>query len=269
MVLDKIPIEKVPGVSKLQDLIAKYYGDRLVERIKERGNVPQHVAIILDGNRRFARDVSMKETIGHVFGARKVEEVLGWCQQIGIKHFTVFAFSTENFNRSGGEVEVLMDLFTRKFREAAENSKVHKYKVRVRAIGDTKRLPAKVRRAIKEAEKTTQNYDRYTFNIALGYGGRAELANAVRKICEKIERGKLGPEDVDEKLIDSHLYTADLPDPDLIIRTSGEERLSGFLLWQSAYSELYFCEANWPAFSKLDFLRAISTYQGRVRRYGK
>ena len=268
MVLTKLPIERLPGVSKLQEMAAKYYEQRLFEHVRRGVNIPKHVAVILDGNRRFARESDLEETRGHAFGAEKLEEVLDWCQELGIEHFTVYAFSTENFERSGDEVQMLMDLFARKFKDAAADDRIHKYKVRVRALGDVRKFPARVRNAIREAERATQSYNGHTLNIAVGYGGRAELANAVRKICERIERGEIEPGDVDERLIGDNLYTADLPDPDLVIRTSGEERLSGFLLWQSAYSELYFCEANWPSFSKRDFLRAISTYQGRVRRYG-
>ena len=156
-----------------------------------------------------------------------------------------------------------------KFKKIAVDDRVHKYKIRIRAIGNLNCLPEPVVAAIKEAEDATREHDGYSLNVAVGYGGRAELAEAVRKICERIERGELKPGDVDEQIISSHLYTAGLPDPDLVIRTSGEERLSGFLLWQSAYSELHFCEANWPSFSKADFLRAIRIYQGRERRFGK
>lgn len=269
MVLRKLPIEKLPGVSKLRAMAAKYYEQRLLDEVKRRGDIPEHVAVILDGNRRFAREAGMEELQGHTLGARKLEEVLGWCQELGIKHFTVYAFSTENLDRSGREVQALMDIFARKFEAVAADDRVHKYKIRVRALGDMNVLPEQVRDAIRRAEQATQGYNGYSLNIAVGYGGRAELAQAVRKICERIERGEIGSSDVDEHVIGDHLYTADLPDPDLVIRTSGEERLSGFLLWQSAYSELYFCEANWPSFSKIDFLRAISTYQGRERRYGK
>jgi tritrans,polycis-undecaprenyl-diphosphate synthase [geranylgeranyl-diphosphate specific] len=269
MVLKRFPIEKLPGVQKLRAMAAKYYEQRLFEEVKMRGNIPEHIAVILDGNRRFARETGMGELQGHTFGAKKLEEVLGWCQELGIKHFTVYAFSTENFNRSSGEIQGLMELFARKFEEVAADDRVHKYRIRVRALGDPNLLPEQVRDAIRRAEQATQEYNGYSLNIAVGYGGRAELAQAVRKICERIERGEIEPSDVDERVIGDHLYTADLPDPDLIIRTSGEERLSGFLLWQSAYSELYFCEANWPSFSKADFLRAISTYQGRERRHGK
>jgi len=270
MGLEKLrSIEKLPGVTKLKVMVAKYYEQRLLDDVRQNGNIPRHVAIILDGNRRFARESGLDELQGHMFGADKLEEVLGWCRELGIKHITVYAFSTENFNRSSKEVETLMNLFVNRFKKVAADDRVHKYKIRIRAIGNLSCLPEPVVAAIKEAEDATREHDGYSLNVAVGYGGRAELAEAVRKICERIERGELKPGDVDEQIISSHLYTAGLPDPDLVIRTSGEERLSGFLLWQSAYSELHFCEANWPSFSKADFLRAIRIYQGRERRFGK
>ncbi len=269
MSIEKVPVDKRPGISRIRNIAAKYYEKQLLAEVLQGGKVPQHVAIILDGNRRFAEDKGLDRLDGHIFGAKKLEEVVGWCQEVGIKHITVYAFSTENFSRSEEEVEKLMGIFAKKFRDVAKDERVHKYKIRVRAIGDMGALPEQVRQAIEEAQGATRGYDGYTLNIAVGYGGRAELAEAVRKICERIERGELKPGDVDESLINQHLYTAGLPDPDLVIRTSGEERLSGFLLWQSAYSELHFCEANWPAFNRIDFLRAIRTYQNRERRFGK
>ncbi len=269
MVIEKLPIAKLPGVARLRAMAAKYYEQQLLEEVKQRKNIPRHIAIILDGNRRFAQNAGLDKLQGHALGAKKLEEVLKWCQELGVKHITVYAFSTENFNRPSEEVKALMDLFAEKFKKVAKDERIHKYKIRVRVIGDLSRLPEQVRGAIEEAQEVTQGYDGYTLNIAVGYGGRAELAEAVRRICERIERGELKPSDVDESIINSHLYTAGIPDPDLVIRTSGEERLSGFLLWQSAYSELYFCEANWPEFDKIEFLRAIRTYQGRKRRLGK
>ncbi len=269
MSIEKFPIHKLPVMSRIKKVVAKYYEQQLLADVVQAGNVPQHIAVILDGNRRFAENIGLEKLKGHIFGAKKLEEVVGWCQELGIKYITVYAFSTENFNRSEKEIETLMTLFAEKFKEVARDKRVHKYKVRVRVIGDLGFLPEKVKQAVEEAQGATEGYDGYTLNLAIGYGGRAELAEAVRRICERIEHGELKPSEIDEKLISSHLYTADMPDPDLIIRTSGEERLSGFLLWQSAYSELYFCEANWPAFSKIDFLRAIRNYQGRKRRLGR
>ena len=269
MGMEKIPIERFPGITQIQNLAAKYYERKLFAEVLSSARIPKHIAIILDGNRRFAGEMGMDSLEGHVFGAKKLEKVIGWCQELDIKHITVYAFSTENFTRNEEEIKMLMELMTKKFKDVAKDSRVHKYKIRVKAIGNIGLLPEKVQRAIDEAQEATSTYDGHTLNIAVGYGGRAELAEAVRKICDRIKNGEINPKDVDENLIGNYLYTAGLPDPDLIIRTSGEERLSGFLLWQSAYSELYFCEANWPAFSKIDFLRAIRTYQGRERRLGK
>ncbi len=269
MDVEKLPIERLPGIAQIQNLAAKYYERRLFAEVMNSARVPKHIAIVLDGNRRFAGEKGLDRFDGHIFGAKKLEEVIGWCQELGIKHITVYAFSTENFKRSDEEVKMLMELMAQKFKEVVKDPRVHKYRIKVKAIGNLGSLPEQVQRAIDEAQEATSAYDGHTLNIAIGYGGRAELADAVRKICEHIKNGEISPQDVDENLIGRHLYTADLPDPDLIIRTSGEERLSGFLLWQSAYSELYFCETNWPAFSKIDFLRAIRTYQGRGRRFGK
>lgn len=268
MDLTDIPLEKLPGINKLHNLVSKYYENRLLQRVKGRGHLPRHIGIILDGNRRFARQKGISEEGGHIIGAKKLKKVLEWAQELGIRHMTVYAFSKENFQRSSEEVKALMDLFKTKFGEVTDDERVHENGVRVRAIGDLDSLPERVRNAVREAEESTKNYDNFSLNVAIGYGGRAELADAVQKIGREIKEGNLKPEEVDEGLIGENLYTADLPDPDLVIRTSGEERLSGFLIWQSAYSELYFCEANWPNFDKVNFLRAIYNYQGRERRFG-
>lgn len=269
MGVEDLPLGKLPGIQKLENLVSKYYENRLLHRVKRRGKLPNHVGVILDGNRRFAdkRDLSVKK--GHIMGADKLEEVLDWVQELGIQYMTVYAFSKENYDRSLKEVQNIMSLFEKKFKEIVNDDRVHENKVRVRAVGDIESLPRNVKDSIQRAEETTKNYDNYFLNIAIGYGGRAELADAVRKICEKVKEGEIEPAEVDENLIENNLYTADLPDPDLIIRTSGEERLSGFLLWQSAYSELYFCEAYWPDFDKINFLQAIYNYQGRERRFGE
>lgn len=269
MDLSDIPIEKLPGIKKLQDLVSSYYEDRLIERVKKRGNVPKHIGIILDGNRRFAQERDMSIKKGHYLGADKLELVMNWASEIGIQHITVYAFSKENFERSPREVRYLMNLFFEKFSQVIEDGRIHENEIKVRAVGEIGSLPEEVAKVIKKAEEATKNYNEYSLNIAIGYGGRKEIVNAVKKICKGVERGNIDPDEVDEDLFDDNLYTADLPDPDLIIRTSGEERLSGFLLWQSAYSELYFCEAYWPDFDKINFLQAIYNYQGRERRYGK
>jgi len=266
--IERIPLARLLGIPKIRSILNRLYEQQLLAEIRQSGNIPKHIAIILDGNRRYARRQGLNPTEGHRLGAEKLEEVLDWCRELGIRCVTVYAFSTENFRRPSEEVEKLMELFAEKFEKVARDSRVHEYNVRIRAIGEIEMLPHFVQEAIRRAEEATRKNDGHILNVAIGYGGRKELARAVRRICEQIERGKLRAEEVSEELIEKNLYTAGLPDPDLIIRTSGEERLSGFLLWQSAYSELYFCEADWPSFSKLDFLRAIRTYQSRQRRFG-
>lgn len=267
--LGEIPLGKLPGVKKLYQLFSNYYETRLLHRVQSEDRLPEHIGIILDGNRRFASLKNLSTGKAHELGADKLKDVLDWAREIDVKHVTVYAFSKENFNRSSEEVEELMELFEDKFQEVLNSPKIEENQVRVRGIGDLDILPDSVRHAIERAEEETEDFDQFSLNIAVGYTGRSELANAVRKICQSVEEGEIDPEEVNEDLIGENLYTSDLPDPDLIIRTSGEERLSGFLLWQSAYSELYFCEANWPNFDKVNFLRAIRNYQGRERRFGE
>ena len=230
--------------------------------------MPKHIGLILDGNRRFARSLGITSRRAHESGADKLEAVLDWCWDLGIRIVTVYAFSAENFNRSKEEVGELMSMFEQKFREVSRDERIHRNRIRVRAIGKTDLLPQGVREAIASAEQVTQDYSDYQLNIAVGYGGRLEIVEACRKIAGKVGEGVLDPSQVSEDLIRSHLYTNGIPDPDLIVRTSGEERLSGFLLWQSAYSELYFCESYWPEFREIDLLRAIRTFQQRERRFG-
>ncbi len=263
-----VPVLGLPLINRLLIPVYYLYEKALMRQIKY-GDKPTHLAVILDGNRRYARSRGMNTWMGHKLGAAKVNEFLEWCWEIGVKVVTLYAFSTENFNRSPREVKEIMKLAEEKFYEVLENKKIHKYKVRVKAIGRTDILPERVREAIRRAEEATKDYDRYFLNVAIGYGGRAEIVDAVRKIAQKIADGELRVEDIDERLIEQHLYTAGMPDPDLIIRTSGEERLSGFLLWQSAYSELYFCDVYWPEIRKIDLLRAVRTYQRRERRFGR
>ncbi len=241
----------------------------LLERQVKHGRIPEHIAIIMDGNRRMARRLGKPPWFGHRLGAKKLEEVLEWCLELGIKSVTTYAFSMENFQRDAKEKEALFDLFEEYFYRVADDDRIHKNQIRVRAIGRVELLPERVRKAINYAEEKTKDYKRLTLNVAVAYGGRQEIVDAFKKIATKIERGELKPESVDEALISQHLYTSGEKDPDLIIRTSGEERISGFLLWQSAYSELYFCDTYWPGFRKIDFLRAIRTYQQRERRFGR
>ncbi|MBN1109488.1 MAG: di-trans,poly-cis-decaprenylcistransferase [Methanomassiliicoccales archaeon] len=233
------------------------------------GMIPDHVAIIMDGNRRFAMEIGLAMNEGHVKGKDKLEEVMEWCQEMGIKVLTVYAFSTENLQRDEAEVQYLMDLFEESFLKLAEDQRVHRNHIRVTVLGQRELLPERVIKAIETAEERTKDYDRYYYNIALAYGSRQEMISAIRRIAQKVKEGDLTVEDIDEKMFSSFLYTADFPDPDLVLRTSGEERVSNFLLWQLAYSELYFTDVFWPGFRKVDFLRAIRSYQARQRRFGK
>lgn len=229
---------------------------------------PNHVAIIMDGNRRFAREMGMASTGGHMKGREKLEEVMEWCQELGIKVLTVYAFSTENFNRAGEEVELLMELFEESFRSLADEKRVHENRIRITVLGNRELLPQGIQDAIADVEEKTKDYDSYFYNIAIAYGGREELVQAFRRIAAKVEEGCIKADDIDEELISKHMYTSHVPDPDLVLRTSGEVRISNFLLWQMAYSELYFTDIYWPGFRRIDFMRAVRAYQQRQRRYG-
>ncbi|MDD1776752.1 MAG: polyprenyl diphosphate synthase [Candidatus Helarchaeota archaeon] len=225
---------------------------------------PKHVGIILDGNRRYARAQGLEIWAGHELGAKKVEEVLAYCWELGIRTITLYAFSIENFERPKPEVDRIMKLAQQKFKELSTHPLIFKYKVRVRAIGRKELLPIEVREAIAEVEEKTKQFDDYHLNVAIAYSGRAEIVDAVRTLLQDKTRTE-----IDEATFEHYLYTAGQPDPDLIIRTSGEYRISGFLLWQAAYSELYFSEKYWPEMSKIDLWRAVHDYQKRHRRFGR
>ncbi|MCI4334838.1 MAG: polyprenyl diphosphate synthase [Thermoplasmata archaeon] len=227
------------------------------------------MAIIMDGNRRFARNAGMLIEEGHLEGKRKLEQLLDWCLEIGLKVLTVYAFSTENLRREPEEVNRLLRLFTDSFRDIADDERVHRHRIRVRAIGNRSVLPPELVHMIERAEERTAQYDSYLYNVAIGYGGREEIVHAIQEIAQEVREGKITPDQIDLARVSAHLYTADLPDPDFVLRTSGEERISNFLLWQTAYSELYFSDVYWPGFTKIDFLRAIHSFQARQRRYGK
>ena len=241
---------------KLQEEVTKY-------------PVPQHLAIIMDGNRRFAKNFGLTEEAGHLFGRDKLEEVLDWCFDLNIKVLTVYAFSLENFERSTQEVRTLMTLCQEELERAKKDSRIHKNKVRVRVIGHLDSLPNDIQQSAQQIMDMTEHYEKYQFNIALAYGGREEIVGAMKQIADDVVRGKVAIGDISETTMSSYLYTNGIPDPDLILRTSGEERISNFLLWQLAYSELYFSDVYWPALQKRDFLNAIRTYQQRKRRYGR
>ena len=244
------------------------YQRRLENQVKK-GEVPNHLAVIMDGNRRYAESVGLLPHEGHLKGKNTLENLSEWCRSVGIKILTVYAFSLENFNRSEDELEKLMDLFEESFRNAGDDPRVHKNEVRVRALGHRELLPERVKAAIDYAESKTKKYTNFNYNLAVAYGGRQEIIRSMKILGKMIEKGDLKAEDIDADLISSNLYTSDLPDPDLILRTSGEERISNFLLWQLAYSELYFADVFWPDMRKIDFLRAIRSFQHRNRRLGK
>lgn len=241
---------------------------KLLEEIKQ-NPIPKHVAIIMDGNRRFATGLGLTPDAGHLFGRDKIKEVLEWCFELGIKNLTLYAFSTENFRRNSEEVKTLMDLCKEELDKAVKDSRIHKNKVRVRVLGHLESLPEEIRESARYIINETKKYDKHSLNIALAYGGREEIIHAIQNIANDVKHGDLNIEDITEPTVSTYLYTNGLPDPDLILRTSGEERISNFLLWQLAYSELYFSDVYWPAFQKRDFLKAIKTYQQRQRRHGK
>ena len=231
--------------------------------------MPKHVGLILDGNRRWAGEVGLDTSEGHRYGFDKLKEALRWCWDLGIHQVTVYALSMENLKRDPEEVDALMNLLARGFSEVMTERDTTEYDIQVKAIGRLDILNEKLRGTILKAEESTKNHSRNKIYVAIAYGGRAEIIDATKKMLASVMEGKLRPEDIDEETFSRYLYTAGDRDPDLIIRTSGEERLSGFLLWQSAYSEFYFMDVFWPELRKIDLLRALRTYQSRKRRFGK
>ncbi|MHA6762648.1 isoprenyl transferase [Streptacidiphilus sp. PAMC 29251] len=251
----------------LRQLTYGLYGRR-VEAHLDHDHVPRHVGVMLDGNRRWARAAGMSTVDGHQSGADKIPDFLGWCEEVGVEVVTLWMLSTDNLSRPAEELVPLLGIIEEAVRGLAEtgsNWKVH-------PVGALDLLPAQTASVLKDAEQATADHTGILVNVAVGYGGRHEIADAVRKLLQ--EQAALGTsveqlaEMIDVEHIARHLYTSGQPDPDLVIRTSGEQRLSGFLLWQSAHSEFYFCEAYWPAFRKVDFLRALRDYAARNRRYG-
>ncbi|WP_456431924.1 isoprenyl transferase [Thermosulfuriphilus sp.] len=228
--------------------------------------IPEHVAIIMDGNGRWAQRRGLPRIAGHREGLESVRAIVREARQIGIKVLTLYAFSKENWKRPRREVAALMGLL--RFYLKRELPELKKQSIKLMAIGEVELLPPKAYRALQEAMEETAQGRGMILNLALSYGGRSEIALAARRIAKACLEGKIQPEDVDESLFASYLYTAQLPDPDLIIRTSGEMRLSNFLLYQSAYSELYITPVLWPEFREKEFLEALEEYQGRERRFG-
>ncbi|AKB14153.1 Undecaprenyl diphosphate synthase [Methanosarcina thermophila CHTI-55] len=230
--------------------------------------IPHHVAVIMDGNRRYAGQLGKTRSYGHAMGAEVTEKVIEWCYEIGIKQLTLYAFSTENFQRSEEEVDGLFNLINEKFLKLYSDPRTHEQEIQVRVIGDRSKLPAFLNESIEKTEKATENYRKFHLNVAIAYGGRQDIIQAVRDIASCISNGKLSLEEVDENLISKHLYPApgvSVPNVDLIIRTGGDERISNFLPWQANGSECaaYFCAPFWPEFRKIDLLRSIRVYQAR------
>jgi len=223
----------------------------------------------MDGNRRFAWSQDMEKEVGHKHGKEKLKEVMDWVLELGIPYLTVYALSTENVtDRASEELSALYALYVAGFDEIRSDPKIHSRKVKVQAVGRIELLPDEVQAAIKRAEADTADYDKFLFTVCLAYGGREEIVDAVREVADEHAKGDISLEEINTEAISKRLYTADLPDPDLVIRTSGEERISNFLLWQIAYSELHFTDVHWPSFSRQDLYEAIDSYQKRKRRFG-
>ncbi|WP_276272600.1 polyprenyl diphosphate synthase [Haloarcula litorea] len=237
--------------------------ERLLRR--ELSGTPSHVAVIQDGNRRYARKQGEETTEGYTEGAQTTEALLDWCDELGIEEVTLYAFSTENFDRPEEQQEHLFDLIESKLRTFADADRVHDAEVCIRAIGETELLPDRVRDAIDYAEARTAQYDRLNLNVALAYGGRAELLGAARDIAAEVDAGELAPGDVGPETVEDRLYDGPTRDVDLIVRTGGDERTSNFLPWHANGNEAatFFCTPYWPEFRKVDFLRAIRTYENR------
>lgn len=228
--------------------------------------IPQHVAIILDGNGRWAKKRFLPRNMGHAQGAKVVEQICEDAHNLGIKYLTVYAFSTENWKRPEDEVKALMKLLDKYLKNCLERSK--KNNMRVRVIGDISQLSEKLQKQILELEKESADCTGLTFTVALNYGGRDELIRAMKKMTNDVKSGKLDSDDISEEIFSNYLDTKDIPDPDLMIRTSGEQRISNYLLWQLAYTEFYFTDVLWPDFNKKELEKAIAYYGERDRRYG-
>ncbi len=246
------------------------YERYLAEKLKG-GPVPRHVGVILDGNRRFARSQGLDLRAAYRLGAKKAREILDWCVELGIDHVTLYSLSTENLRRRGEELEAVLDTLREEISRVLREDlgRLRELGVSVRFIGRMERLPEDLRALAERLEEETRGNGGRTLNVAVAYGGRAEIVDAVRRIAEKVASGEILPGEINEDTITRHTYLADVPSPDLIIRTSGEERISNFLLWHSAYSELMFLDVYLPALRKVDFLRAIREYQRRSRRFGR
>jgi len=241
--------------------------ERRQQVLKERGEIPEHVACIMDGNGRWAQRRGQSRVIGHQEGVASVRKVTEACAELGVDYLTLYTFSTENWERPEAEVDALMKLLIHTVEE--EKARLMENDIRLRTIGSLSKLPRACQDVLTRTKKETASNTRMTLTLALSYSGRDELVEAARRLAERVEEGELDAGDIDEAEIENHLDTADMPDPDLMIRTGGEYRLSNFLLWQSAYTELYITDRFWPDFRRDALYGAIRSYQGRERRYGR
>jgi tritrans,polycis-undecaprenyl-diphosphate synthase [geranylgeranyl-diphosphate specific] len=253
--------------NRIFSVFYRRYEQRLEKEVLN-SEIPHHIAVIMDGNRRFAGQMGKARIFGHAMGAEVTEKVIEWCYEIGVKQLTLYAFSTENFQRPEEEVDGLFNLINEKFKKLYSDHRTHEKEMQVRVIGDRSKLPAFLNESIEKIEKATENYNKFHLNIAIAYGGRQEIIKAVRDIAGCVSTGKFSLKEVNEDLISKHLYPApgvSVPNVDLIIRTGGDERVSNFLPWQANGSECaaYFCAPFWPEFRKIDLLRSVRIYQAR------
>jgi len=230
-------------------------------------NYPHHIAIILDGNRRFAKRLNLDPWKGHEWGRKKFEKLVDWCKEFNIKELTLYTFSVQNFNRPKKEFDFLMDLFRDAAKKLLKDQRVDEMGMKIRYVGRTEMFPKDIQDFMHEIEEKTKNNNKYFLNFAMGYGGKEEITDAIKSIAKKISSGELKAKDINEKIIEENLYLAS--EPDLIIRTGGEKRTSNFLMWQSAYSEWIFLDKAWPEFEKEDFIECLEEYSKRERRLGK
>jgi len=245
----------------------RFYAKRLEKEVVK-GDRPNHIAIVLDGNRRWAKRNLVMQKHGHFKGADAVENLLDWCEEFDIKIITLYVLSAENLDRKNEELEYLYDLIKTRLEKLYNDPRIHKNQMRVKGIGRIELLPDSIKDVLSRLDNVTKDYSNHFLNIAIAYGGQNELVDAIKKIGTKIKEGKLDAKDITKDVIEENLYTSHLPQPsaDMILRTSGEKRMSGFLMWQSAYSELVFLDIFWPEFRKIDLMRAIRTFQKRKRR---
>lgn len=251
----------MPSTKDLENL-----GEKPLLSILDRGNLPKHVAIIMDGNGRWAAQQHLPRIAGHRKGIQSVREIITFSRELGIDTLTLYAFSNENWQRPATEITQLMMLLERYLKKELKTMMANE--IRFRAIGQIERLPQSVIRSIRAVEEKTEKNGKMTLALALSYGGRTEIVDAVKEVFEDLRQEKISIKDLDESLFSAYLYTGEIPDPDLMIRTSGEVRISNFFLWQLAYTELYFTKTLWPDFKRKDFLLALLDYQSRERRFG-